>query len=396
MKTVRLLWLLIALLLLCGCHAQLNKEYSSISAHEEQFEVDQHSDALTAENYLGLKNAILSFVQTGSDYGVIRIYTYDGNVVSDLANAVYEVSHNDPLGAYAVDYMTYDYAHIVSYYELYIYTTFRIDTSLIDDLLYCSNTYGVEAELETLLTTLQYYAAIRVSNYQDFDPTAVLHRLFLEHPELGICEPSLSVQIFPSSGIQRIIEFSFSHQHDALTMRSRQESLKQKTAEVIQSLSLYSREDLRVQQLYRWFYDHVTYMGEGSSLFSNAYNALVNEYSNSLGFSMATQLLCNELNIPCFTVEGSYEGSLWYWNMVYYNDQWCHIDIAQGLINDVHVYAPLYDEDMVNYTWPVDEYPACPDPTPEPLNEDLPEDPASSTIDTDLDQLPPEEPIPEI
>ncbi len=66
------------LLLLCGCSAQLKKEYRSVTPHEEQYEVDQFSDALTAENYLSLKNAILSFVETGETQGTRRAYPYDG------------------------------------------------------------------------------------------------------------------------------------------------------------------------------------------------------------------------------------------------------------------------------------------------------------------------------
>ena len=225
MKHIRFFAMLLSLALLCGCQAQLNREYSSIRRHEEQFEVDQHSDALIAENYVGLKNAILSFVESGTDYGVLRIYSYDGNIVSDLANAVYEVCHNDPLGAFAVDYMTYDYAHIVSYYEIYIYTTFRVPITSIDSIIRCSGTFAVETELETALLERKYQLALRISNYNEFDPAAIIHRLYMEHPELGISEPEIFWTLYPESGVQRILEISIIYPNDAMSMRSRQNKL---------------------------------------------------------------------------------------------------------------------------------------------------------------------------
>ncbi len=394
MKTIRLLLVLCAMALLCSCQAQLQKEYSVIKAHEEQFEVDQYSDALTAENYTGMKNAILSFVETGADYGVIRIYEYDGNVVSDLANAVYEVSHNDPLGAYAVDYMTYDYAHIVSYYELYIYTAFRIDTETIDDIIYCSNTSGVEAKLEQALTERKYSIAIRISNYQEFNPEEIMHRLFLQHPELGISEPIFTFTLYPNTGIQRILEMNATYSYDVLSMRTRETALAERADEIAEYLSIYTKDELRIKRLYRWFTDHVSYMGEDSRLFSSSYNALVNEYGSALGVSMAVQLLCNKLDIPCFTVEGSYQGAPWYWNIVYYDDLWHHMDVCQGIITEQDTFEPLYDSDMAAYEWDSAAYPVCtlPEQGPEGITATQDQTPepngTASEIDPDLDQLP--------
>ena len=391
MKLVRFIALLMVFALFTGCQAQLNREYSSIKRHEEQFEVDQHSDALTAENYLGLKNAILSFVETGEDYGVLRIYEYDGNVVSDLANAVYEVCHNDPLGAYMVDYMTYDYAHIVSYYEVYIYTTFRIAPENLDAIIRCSSSAAVEAELETALLERKYQLALRISNYSELDPEAIMHRIFMAHPELGISEPSVFYQLYPESGIQRIMEVTISYPVDILMMRSRQSNLAEKADELLSMLSVHPQDLQKVQRMYRWFVDHVTYMGEDSALFASAYNALVNEYASSLGVSLAVQLLCDSLDIPCFIVEGSYADAPWHWNMIYLDELWQHIDIARGMIDESRKYQAAFDSDMIAYTWDSTLYPACPAPEPEesidiepdtPIEDPLPpaEDPAPDLI----------------
>ena len=121
MKKAILAIMLLMSMLLGGCSVMLEKEYVVIEPHNEQYVEDDQSDVLTVENYAGLKNAILSLVESGLEYGVIRTNNYDGDVTEDLADASYEVARNDPLGAFAIDYLTHDYNRIVSYYELHIY-----------------------------------------------------------------------------------------------------------------------------------------------------------------------------------------------------------------------------------------------------------------------------------
>lgn len=356
---VMFIMMLFLLCFLCGCSAQLIKEYSSVTPHEEEYEVDQYSDALTAENYLGLKNAILSFVETGTDFGVVRIYTYDGNIVSDIANAVYEISSNDPLGSYAIEYMTYDYTHIISYYELYLYITYRISVDEIDSIIHCSNSAEVENVLEEALLNRTTYMAIRIPNFQEFDPADVLHRLFLSHPELGICEPLCAYRFYPDSGIQRILEISVEFPYDPLEMQSRKATLEETALELIKRIDMYKSDKLRMQALYRWYINNVSYIGEGSRLFGSAFNALVNQYGSSLGMALSVQLLCDHINIPCLIVEGTYEKDPWYWNMVYFDSYWHHFDIAQAIEQEHIKFTAFSDDEMETYDWDENLYPAC-------------------------------------
>ena len=63
-------------LALSGC-SLAQTEYQSVMPHDEQYNLDEESDALVVDNYMGLKNAIFSFVEEGQEYGVIRIYQYE-------------------------------------------------------------------------------------------------------------------------------------------------------------------------------------------------------------------------------------------------------------------------------------------------------------------------------
>lgn len=122
--------LAVCCLTLSGC-TLTQLEYQSVVPHDEQYNLDEGSDALVVDNYMGLKNAIFSFVEAGSEYGVIRIYQYENEETWDsatieagLAEAVDEICNTDPLGVYAVDYMTHDCTQIATYYEIHLYITY--------------------------------------------------------------------------------------------------------------------------------------------------------------------------------------------------------------------------------------------------------------------------------
>ena len=77
----RLIVPLLALLcLLSGCSAWRNDDYLSLSPHCSATTQTASPDAVTVENYLGLKNAILGFIREGQANGTIRVTNYDGDV----------------------------------------------------------------------------------------------------------------------------------------------------------------------------------------------------------------------------------------------------------------------------------------------------------------------------
>ena len=82
----RLALILFLLLSLTGCSLAPD-EYLYVAPHVDIITQSSTSAAATVENYLSLKNAILSMVRSGQTEGVIRASSYDGEVEEDLAEA---------------------------------------------------------------------------------------------------------------------------------------------------------------------------------------------------------------------------------------------------------------------------------------------------------------------
>ena len=146
----RLLTVLFALLLLllCGCAALVPSEYTLVTPHNPGTKTEQQSDVLTVSNYKMLKNALRTLVQNGVEHGVIHTSQYEADIEADLPQAVYEIAREDPIGAYAIDYITHDCTLIVAYYEIRIDITFRDVRTPLDEIEYV----GGETEAGRLIS----------------------------------------------------------------------------------------------------------------------------------------------------------------------------------------------------------------------------------------------------
>ena len=140
---------LLALLLaaLCGCSRLVPSSYTLVTPHDTGMKTEQQSDVLTVYDYKTLKNALRTLVQNGVEHGVIHTNQYSGDVEADLPAAVYEFSREDPIGAYAIDFITHDCTLIVAYYEIKIDITFRDVLTPLDEIEYV----GSETEANRLL-----------------------------------------------------------------------------------------------------------------------------------------------------------------------------------------------------------------------------------------------------
>ena len=123
MKTRILALTLAVLLLLPGCSAMLNRDYQVVYPHPELPSTEEDSSVIRVETYQQLVNAVLYFVEQSVEHGVVRLVNYAQDVEADLNRACLEVAKDDPLGAYAVDFIKHDYTRVVATYEANIYIT---------------------------------------------------------------------------------------------------------------------------------------------------------------------------------------------------------------------------------------------------------------------------------
>ena len=398
-------WMIISLLALllaalCGCSRLVPSSYTLVTPHDAGAKSEPQSDVLTVRDYKTLKNALRTLVQNGVEHGVIHTNQYAGDVEEDLPAAVYEIAREDPIGAYAIDYITHDCTLIVAYYEIKIDITFRDVRTPLDEIEYV----GSETEANRLLCRALENYDDHLTLYATYpgkpDYEALVQDYCDAHLKEHAAQPELTVTSYPADARNRIVELVFDYPASRLELRS----MQQDVTESLRAAEIYVRyctsETEKAALLFTYLAERFPYQ-EGSSR-TPVYSALCQGIADSKSMAQSWQLLCDEAGLTCQTVSGMRGSESYYWNIMKLDGGYCHVDILRDLLGGGTLRL-RYDEDMTGeYYWDQPQMPACPAPVPEeePPIEEEPEPPAEEdpgeTVPSEEEPAPPEEMQPPI
>lgn len=388
-KRLTVLCMIGLLAILAGCGLLSERSYLYTQQHDDQYEEDVNTDALTVENYYGLRSAILSFVESGTEYGIIRSYSYDGDIEEDLDTAAYEVTRSDPVGAYAVDYMTHSCNRIVSYYEIEISITFRRTPEDIASIVRVSSVSEAEEEIVAALENYQSSLTLRMSYTSELDVQGIVEEASRADTMIAIGSPEVTMQIYPETGVQRIVELTFTYDQSEAVLTLKKEQAIQVLEEISRFVSTEVSDESRMTVFFRRLCNRCTYAADGD--LGNVYDALVTCSSGSKGIAEAFYELCTRNDLTCITVSGQKNGETHWWNIVTLDGQSYHVDLTAAMEEGKTTMTLWYDEDIFSaYSWDTALYPACTRPvdeTEEDLEEIAPEeisDPDASPEETQL------------
>lgn len=330
---MRIISIVLALvLLLSGCIRLREHEYVVVEPHDEGYEVAVDTGKLSVDSYLSLKNALLNLIEDGVQEGVILAKGYSGNLAEDLGEAVYEVSQGDPLGAFAVEYMTYDYSKIVSYYEIRVHITFRRTEEEIDSIVYLSDEDSIPGLVNQTLKDLSDVLCFRVSDYHEMDYAKIVEEISGEYPGLLMAMPEVTAKTYPETGSQRIVELAFNYPYKTDSMLSFRDQLSGK----VHLISELYGSDLSELTTARRFYDRLIRDGElilepRESIDNTAYSAVMLSEATSYGYAQAFRMLLEERELPCQVVTGTRNGLNHSWCLVVLEGKEYYIDPALGV-----------------------------------------------------------------
>ncbi len=373
MKRLILLFLLLSL---TGCAAVIPNEYLSVTPHVDSSSPTSNADAVTAENYLSLKNAILDMVRTGQTEGLIHVTNYDGDVESDLAEAAYEVSKLDPLGAYAVDYMTHSCTQIVSYYEIRINTTFRRTAQEIAQIRSVSTQTQLQEAVQNALTNYNSRLTLRISSYREQEQE--IPSLVSEHcstnPATVMETPAVSVSVYPENGNVRILEINFTYTNTPEDLHAMEAAVRESIDAAAEYIRYRETDRDKGRLLFTYLMERFQYQSAETA--APLYDALCGGIATPTGLAQAWQLICDRAGMACFTVSGMRDGQPYIWNIVSDDGYYRHLDLPRCVM-DLGELTLWTDSEMTSYSWSQGLYPACDPIPPAPPVEDPPmeEDP---------------------
>lgn len=119
--------LTLALCLLTGCSALLERTYSTAEPHSSKFWESEAAVTLRAENHQDVVNDLLLLVGRHQETATLRLYDFKSDlaVADTLEEAAAEVQQETPMGAYAVEFITTSSHAQRGYYEVAVRIGYR-------------------------------------------------------------------------------------------------------------------------------------------------------------------------------------------------------------------------------------------------------------------------------
>lgn len=315
-------------LLLPGCVSLNGPAYTVVEPHAEHPVLGEDSSTIKASTYSELVNGVLFFITQGMEEGVIQLTDYKGDVEEDLNRACLEVAKDDPLGAYAVDFIKNDYTTILTTYEATITISYRRTLEQIGSLVNITGTSAIQDEAAQALAAFQPELALRVG-YFTGDAEAVkeqVRRAYYTVPAAALGMPACTVTLYPDAGSQRIVEILLEYPQESAALKRQSQEL-QTQAEAILAPIRHQIESRRLDLLMDAVAGAVKVDPHGGA---TPWDALLGEGADHEGLALAFQLLCDGLGLDCTVVEGTLAGEPHFFNRVVHGRSTLWVDLSRS------------------------------------------------------------------
>lgn len=339
-------WTLSLALLLSGCSLS-GSVYTVVEPHAEHPVLGEDASTVKASTYSELVNGVLFFVSQGMEEGIIQLTDYNGDVEEDLNRACLEVAQEDPLGAYAVDFIKNDYTTIITTYEATITISYRRSPEQIGSLVNITGTSAIREEAANALADFQPELALRVGAFTgDADTVKELVRqAYYDTPAAALGMPECSVTLYPDTGSQRIVEILLRYSEESAALRQKSEQLQERADALLSPLQ-HQAEGRRLDLLMAMLPGTVQVDLEGGG--PTAWDALLGEGADDEGLALAFQLLCDGLALEGHIVEGTLGGQPHFFNQLDQNGEMVWVDLSRST-GQTWTTAQMTEW---GYTWP--------------------------------------------
>lgn len=199
--------LLCGALLLSGC-GLLRREYTRTEPHSATYYEGDRRDVLRAEGRQDLVNDLLLLVSAHDVSGTVWLYdSEDGADASQLAQvACDEVLQETPLGAYALEYLTYTVDEGGrGYTQLRFTAGYRRTAQQIKSIVHATNAAALRDLLQAAVENGEKELAVQVGSF-DGSRQSVLDSVAALQQELGHGSQSWQVQFYPDTDAWGIME----------------------------------------------------------------------------------------------------------------------------------------------------------------------------------------------
>ena len=361
----RLIPVVLALMLaLCGCAALLDREYLVIEPHVEKKSPEFDPADLTVNSRESLKSAFLLLVQNHIESSVIRVANYSGEIDRDLPEVRIEVSEEEPIGAFAINYMSYSVSRVLTQYTVTVNISYRYTAEQISAIKPVSYVSGLSEELLDILRSRKPSLTVEMSYYdpQLHDVEKLLSSQYYQNPQLAMGMPEISIKTYPETGLRRIIDVEFAFPDTDSELLSQERMSEVAMLDIVSRLPYDILPPAKSLLLHDYLSGHIEpYAGDADNRPSTLYDASVARLADSEGYALAYKRACDMAGIECRILAGHKNGDAYFWNVVLLGGNWYHADLFS---NDLELGHEMFLRDDLTmeeaaYRWDKNSAPVC-------------------------------------
>lgn len=360
--------LLAVVLLLSGCDSWSGGSYHHVVPHEDQGGSNSNQD-ITVSDYRSLVSALQMLVESGTESAIIFVQQYDESAIKkDIDNAVERILAHNPIAAYAVEELKCELGTNSGRSAIAVNISYTHDKR---EILKISRVKDMEAGMAVIAQRLDSCAdsvVLYYDSYEETDFVQLVEDYAFQNPQMVMETPQVKVNIYPDSGIARVVELKFIYQTSRETLRSYQNHVRR----IFAAANLYINSDAAASEKYSQLYSFLLQQEdyEVKTSITPAYSLLRHGEGDAKAFATVYAAMCAEADLNCMVVTGTRWGEAWYWNLIEDEDGWHHVDIIR--CSQEAGYQLRTDIEMEGYVWDYEAYPDSvssePSPT-EPIGE---------------------------
>lgn len=339
---------------LTGC-GWMDGSYVSVTPHQIGY-LETNDDLFVVSNYSELRSALTGLIDSGSEEALITLVNYpQDQVLSDMQNAIAYATKVYPIGAYAVDSITYEHGNSSGQEAISIDVSYRHSKAEIDQIHNVRGIDGAATAIGDALAEFRRTLVLQITSYEDTDFIQMIDDYSAMHPDIVMERPQVTAQTYPQQGIVRILELQFTYQ----TSRESLRFMRSQVEPVFSSAELYVSPDaedaVKLSQLYSFLMQRFNYTFQSS--ITPAYSLLGYGIGDSRAFADVYGAMCRHAGLEATTVSGTCAGESRFWNIVRCDNTYYHIDLLRSYLSgEFQLYR---DSDMQDYVWDYSAYPVC-------------------------------------
>ncbi len=337
---------------LCGCGSWLDGSYHSVLPHKDEQQV-QLQESMTAASYRDLLRVMEELVENGQQSGVIEMPGYaDTHLRSFMDQAINFVTTYNPIGAYAVESISYDLGTVGTKPALAVQITYLHNRSEILRIKE-GNMEAAQKLICDALASCDAGLVLRVDDYQNVDFALIVQNYAEQYPESCMETPQITVVTYPQSGTDRVLELSFAYQTNRDALRSMQSYVKPVFEAAELNVQGEETQGAKFALMYSFLMERNEYQLETS--ITPAYSLLRHGVGDNKAFAMVFAAMCTRAGLDCRMVTGTRAGEPWVWNIICEDGVYYHVDLLRE--TEEEKLTRLTEEELQNYVWDYSSYP---------------------------------------